>query len=87
LLADAGQTGQDFFMVERIDASPYLVSHFSALDKARRETPDDLIPENEQGRETVRTLTGVAPLPLETFIHKNAQAFGGTAVAKGENQT
>jgi uncharacterized protein YbjT (DUF2867 family) len=66
-------------LVERIDASPYLVRHFSALDKARREAPSDLLPESEQGRQTVRILTGVAPLSLETFIRRNARAFGGTA--------
>jgi NAD(P)H dehydrogenase (quinone) len=66
-------------LAERIGTSPYLVGHFSALDKGRREAPSDLLPEKEQGRETVRTLTGVEPLSLETFIRRYAQAFGGSA--------
>ena len=72
-------------LAEQIGASPYLVAHFSALDKGRRETPDDLIPEREQGRETVRTLTGIEPLPLEAFIRRYAQAFGGSAGAEAQD--
>jgi NAD(P)H dehydrogenase (quinone) len=65
---------------EQIGLSPYLVAHFSALDRARRESPSDLLPESQQGRETVRALCGIEPLSLETFIHTHTQAFGGIAL-------
>jgi len=72
---------------EQVGASPYLVEHFSALDKGRRETLDDLVPEEQQGHETVRTLTGLEPLPLETFIRRYAQAFGGSTGAEEQDLT